>query len=133
MADCRERVWVAARPKFESKAGKNMQVKKDLYGLKICGAAFRTFLEEILDAMCYIPSYADPDLRLRLAVKTDGFEYYKYILFYVDDVVCISHNLQKAMKRIHEYFKLKDNNIEPTDVDFGASLAKIKLESGKYC
>ena len=107
--------------------------KKSLYRLKKYGAAFREFLSDTMDAMGYIPSYANPDSWLRPVVKPDGFEYYKYILFYVDDVVCISHNLQKAMKRIHEYFKLKDNNIEPTDVDFGASLAKIKLESGKYC
>ena len=36
------------------------------------------------------------------------------------------------MKRIQEDFKLKDDKIEPPDVYLGATLAKMKLESGKY-
>ena len=38
------------------------------------------------------------------------------------------------MKRIQEYFKLKYDKIEPTDIYLGASLAKINLESGNnFC
>jgi hypothetical protein len=40
--------------------------------------------------MGYKPSYADPDVWLQAAVKADGFEYYEYILGYVDNVLCIS-------------------------------------------
>ena len=69
-----------------------MLVKKALYGLKSSGAAFRAHLAETLDTMGYRPTYADPDVWLRPAVKPDGFEYYEYILCYVDDVLCISHN-----------------------------------------
>jgi hypothetical protein len=79
-AHCRERVWVAAGPKFGSEAGQHMLVKKALYGLKSSGAAFRAFLAEMLDAMGYVPSYTDPDVWIRPAVKPDGFEYYEYIL-----------------------------------------------------
>jgi hypothetical protein len=133
MADCRERVWIVAGPEFGSEAGKNMLVKKALYGLKSSGAAFRAFLAETLDAMGYKPSYADPDVWLRPAVKPDGFEYYEYILCYVDDVRCILHNSMKSMKRIQEDFKLKDNKIAEPDVYLGASLAKMTLENGKTC
>ena len=66
-------------------------------------------------------------------MNPDSFEYYKYILCYVDNVMYISHNLQKPMKRIQENFKLKDNKIEPPDVYLGATLFKIKCDSGKYC
>ena len=65
-------------------------------------------------------------------MKPDGFKYYEYILCCVDDVLYISHNPQKLMKRILEDFKLKDDNIEPSDVYLGATLANMKLESGKY-
>ena len=37
------------------------------------------------------------------------------------------------MKSIREYFNLKDDKIYPPDVYLGATLAKMKLESGKYC
>ncbi len=132
-ADCRERVWVIAGPEFGSEAGKPMLVKKALYGLKSSGAAFRAYLAETLDAMGYRPSYADPDVWLRPAIKPDGFEYYEYILCYVDDVLCISHDPKKSMKRIQEDFKLKDDKIEEPDVYLGATLSKMKLENGKYC
>jgi hypothetical protein len=79
-ADCREKCWTAAGPKFGSEAGLPMIIKKALYGLKSSGAAFRAHLAETLDAMGYKPSYADPDVWLRPAVKPDGFKYYEYIL-----------------------------------------------------
>ena len=37
------------------------------------------------------------------------------------------------MKMIQEDFKLMDRKIEPPEIYIGASLAKIKFESGKYC
>jgi hypothetical protein len=132
-ADCRERVWILAGPEFGSEAGQNMLVKKALYGLKSSGAAFRAHLAETLDAMGYRPSYADPDVWLRPAVRPDGTEYYEYILCYVDDVLCISHDPKKSMKRIQEDFKLKDDKIAEPDVYLGATLSKMKLESGKQC
>ena len=128
---CREPLWVVARPEFGSEARNNMLVRKALYGLKISGAAFGAFLADNLYAMVYRPSYADPDLWLRPAVKPDGLEYYEYILCYVDDVLCISHNPRKLMKRIQKKFKLKDNKIELPDVYLGATLANMKLESVK--
>ena len=132
-ADCRERLWLVAGTKFGYEAGKNMLTRKALYVSKISGAAFRVFLEETLDAMGHCPSYANPDLWLRPAVKPDGFEYYEYILCYIDDVLYISHNQRKSMKRIQEYFKLKDNKIEPPGIYLGDTLDTMKLESGKYC
>ena len=71
-----------------------MLARKALYVLKSSGAAFRAFLAENLDAMVYQTSYANPELWLRPVVKPDGFEYY------IDDVLCISRNPRKLMKRI---------------------------------
>ena len=110
-----------------------MLIKKALYGLKSSGAAFRAFLAETLDAMGYKPSYADPDVWLRPAVKSDGFEYYELILCYVDDVLCISADPTESMKRIQDDFKLKDDKIAEPDVYLGATLAKMPLENGKTC
>ena len=47
-------------PKFGSKTGKNILVRKVLYGLKRSGAVFRAFLAENMDAMGYWTHYADP-------------------------------------------------------------------------
>ena len=88
---------------------------------------------ETMDGMGYRPIYSNPDLWLRPSVKLDSFEYYEYILCYIDDVLCISYNPHKLMKRIQEDFKLKENKIEPPDVYLGETLDKTKLYSGKYC
>ena len=67
---------MVAGPKCGSESGNNMLVRKALYVLKSSGAAFRAFLGETLNVMVYRQSYADLDLWLRPALKTDGFDYY---------------------------------------------------------
>ena len=91
-ADFREKIWMHAGPEFGSESGSIMIVKKVLYGLKGSGVAFRAHLAETLHDIGFIPTHADPDVWRRLAVKPDGFEYYEYILCYVDDLLAISHN-----------------------------------------
>ncbi len=55
------------------------------------------------------------------------------ILCYVDDVLCISADPKKSMRRIQEDFKLKDDKIEEPDVYLGATIAKMSLDNGKMC
>jgi hypothetical protein len=132
-ADCRERVWTIAGTAFGSEAGQTMLITKALYGLKSSGAAFRAHLAETLDAMGYKPSYADPDVWLRPAVKPDGFEYYEFILCFVDDVLAISADPKKSMDRIQEDFKPKDDKIAEPEVYLGATLSKMSLDNGRSC
>ena len=82
--------------------------------------------------MGYIPSYSDPDLWLQIAVKLEGFEYYEYIICYINNVLCVSHNPHKLAKIIQLEFKLKDKKIVFPEVYLGASLYKMKLESGNF-
>ena len=53
---------MVARTEFESEAGKNMLLRKDLYALKSSGKLFRALLVKTLDAMGYQLSYAKPYL-----------------------------------------------------------------------
>ncbi len=47
--------------------------------------------------MGYLPTYSDPDVWYRPAIKNDGFEYYDYILVYVDNILVISAELTPIM------------------------------------
>ena len=38
----------------------------------------------------FIPSKADPDVWMRPATKSNGEQYYEYLLVYVDDILNIS-------------------------------------------
>ena len=101
-----------------------------LYGLKSSGAAFRSLLSETLHELNYVPSKANQDVYIQPAVKPNGFEYYEYVLCYVDDILSISHCLDVTMDGIRARFTLKDNKVEePTDY-LGAQLSKMKDEFG---
>ena len=122
-----------AGPEFGSDKGKRMLVVRALYGLKSSGAAFRAFLAETLHDAGYRPSYADPDVWMRPAIKADGMEYWEYTLCYVDDVLVISNDPDKTMRRIKSQFKLKGNKAEEPEVYLGASLSKMENEFGDLC
>ena len=59
----------------------------------------------------------------RPAVTEDGFEYYEYVLCYVDDILAISHKAKEVLKVLQAIFKLKDDKIEPPDMYLGATLS----------
>ena len=124
-ADCREKIWTVAGPEFGSEAGTIFLVRKALYGLKSAGAAFRSLLADTLIDIGYKPSKADPDVWLRPAVKSNGFEYYELVLCYVDDILSISDNPKATLLDLTAVFKLKDDKIEPPDIYLGAQLDKM--------
>ena len=101
-----------------------------LYGLKSSGAAFCSLLAETLHEINYVPSEANPDVYMRRAVKPNGFEYYEYVLCYVDDILSISHLPYVAMDGIQDRFPLKDDKVEEPTNYLGAQLSKMKDEFG---
>ena len=70
---------------------------------------------------------------MRPAIKPNGFEYWEYILCYVDDILCISHDPTKSMKLIQSKFKLKDDKMEPPDTYLGSTISKMDNAHGDSC
>ena len=66
----------------------------------------------MLYEMGYKPRYADPDVFIHTEVSPNGFEYYEYILCYVENTICIPYDTGKSMRMIQEDFKIKYENIE---------------------
>ena len=110
-----------------------MIVTMALYGLKSSGAAFRSKLANVIYDLKYRPSLADPDVWLRPDRKSDGFEYYEYVLCYVDDVLVISANPQVTIDGIEDVFKLKGGKAEIPEMYLGASLAMVDTPTGGKC
>ncbi len=86
-----------------------------MYGLKSSGAAWHSKLCETLRSMNFTPSYADSDVWYRPATKENGFEYYEYILVYVDDILVVSASPMSIMNTIHQAYRLKDEPTPPKD------------------
>jgi hypothetical protein len=104
-----------------------------LYGLKSSGAAFRSKLAGVLHDLGHRPTYADPDVWLKAAVKPCGFEHYKMVLCYVDDVMVISHKPQGTIDGTQSVFKLKGDKAGPPDMHLGVALEKKKNAQGTDC
>ena len=129
-----EKVWTILGPKFGVDQGKKALIVRALYGLKSAGAAFRTHLCICMKRLGYTPCLDDPDLWYKAEViPDDGFEYYSYIICYVDDILVIHHDSLSILKRINSYFKLKPASIDDPDIYLGAKLTKMNLTNGTLC
>ena len=62
----------------------------------------------------------------------DGFEYYAYILVYVDDLLIIDKNPKEFMSQIQENFTVKPSSIEEPKSYLGADIGKVYYGDGSY-
>ena len=72
---------------------------------------------ENMRALHWAPCDADPDVWMRAAVRSDGFQYWEYILIYVDDLLVISENPKDILAKIDYYFPIKPDSIGPPTSD----------------
>jgi hypothetical protein len=68
---------------------------------------------------------------MRPAKKSDGSEYYEYVLIYTDDVLVISERGEHVLRTgIGKYFELKEESIGPPKLYLGGHLRKVTLDNG---
>eukprot|EP00957_Ditylum_brightwellii_P045915 3483084-Ditylum_brightwellii.AAC.1 len=68
-----------------------------------------------------------------MARLRDGFKYYVYVLLYIDDVLCIHHDANKALKEIDNFFIIKKASIGDLSIYLCAKVCKITLDNGVEC
>ena len=82
----------------------------------------------------YTSCLADTDLWYKAEVRPDdSFEYYSYIICYVDDILVIHHDSLFILKIIDSYFKLKPTSIGDPDIYLLEKVTKMKLANGTWC
>jgi hypothetical protein len=59
----------------------------------------------------------------------DGFEYYAYMLLYVDDVLCIHHDAMAQIARLDKYFQMK-KPYGDVDMYLGSKVRKCTMPNG---
>jgi hypothetical protein len=113
-APAQEKVHTTAGSEFgPSRVGQTVIIVRAMYGLKSSGAAWHAQLSETLYSMNFKPTLADPDVWYRAACKENGFEYYEYILVYVDDILAISEKPRIIMETIRKQYRLKEEPSAP--------------------
>ena len=56
----------------------------------------------------------------------EEFQYYAYLLLYVNDILEIHHDDEAAIKEIGRFFKMKPGLVRDTDIYLGAKLRKTE-------
>jgi len=110
-----------------------MIIVRALYSLKTSSAAWRAAFAKKLTEMGYKSTKANPDVWIRESIKPNGFRYYEILLVYVDDILCVSHQLEWTMNQIKELYCLKDESVGPPSRYLGANVGKFQLRSGLEC
>jgi Reverse transcriptase (RNA-dependent DNA polymerase) len=97
-----EKVYAIAGKEFGEDEGKTVIIVRALYRLKSSGAAWRSHFANSLRDFGFQSCLADPDVWYKPATKSDGTEYYEYVLVYVDDLLHISHEPKKLIQGLQE-------------------------------
>ena len=81
---------------------------------------------------------------MRIDIKLNGFQYYEYVLCYVDDILSISDKPLDTMYGLRNRFKMKGDKVAEPEDYLGAQLPKMHenggtgiqfwlISSEKYC
>ena len=131
VSPCAEKIWCVLGPEFGADAGKKAIIVRALYGLRSASMSFSQHLADGMRHLGWTPCKADQDVWMKPMVRPDdGFEYYAYMLLYVDDAMAISHNATEELERLDRYFKMKPGSIGDPDFYLGARLRPTTLPNG---
>ena len=88
-------------PDFGADVRKKTMIFCVLYALKSSRVTFRNYLADCMHHMGYKYYMADQYLWLKHEVRpSNGFEYYSYILCYVEDIFCIHHDSMAVLNKL---------------------------------
>ena len=80
-----------------------------------------------MEDLNYLPCRSDHNVWMRKVGKSDGTEYYEYMLLYFDDFLAISEAPKEAVLQLDKLFKMQPNSIAPPDIFLGGKVKKTFL------
>ena len=77
---------------------------------------------------------ADPDVWFRPSIKSDGTDYYQYVLIYTDDILAIMEEPERFLHdELGNVFTLKEKYIGPPTQYLGNKVSQFTMENGTKC
>jgi hypothetical protein len=74
---------------------------------------------------------ADPDVWMRPTKRSDGPDYYEYIMLYTNDVLVVSDNAEQVLRNeLGRYFMLKEESTDPPKIYLEGHVRKVQLDNG---
>ena len=84
-----------------------------------------------MKSLGYKPCLADPDVWLKPEYDKH-YQYYSYILCYVDDIMVIHQNARPILDQIDKYMKRKESSVGDPDIYLGCKLRQIEMPNGVF-
>ena len=129
----KSKILLYARDEQKADKDKEVFVVRALYGLNFSALQFRNGLAETLgNRIGYKSSLADPDLWYKFMTDADGFEFYSYILVYVDDISLLMKYPKESIAHIQKSFTVKPSIIKEPNSYPGSYIHKIYYINGSY-
>ena len=130
-----EKHYIICGPEFGlENVGKLAIIVRALYGGKSAGADYWRHVRSAMEEMDFHSCKADPELWYRPATKSDGTEYYQYVLLYTDDILCIMEEPEHFLREeFSKRFVLKQKSIAPPTQYLGNKVSEVTLENGIKC
>ena len=130
-APCAEVIHTMPGAEFGEDEGRTAIIVQALYGLASAGASFRNHLADCMWHLGYMSCLAGPDLWYKPMVRPeDNFNYYSYILLYVENCLCICHDAEVEIHKIDKFFMMKKGSIGNPDVYLGAKVKRMEMLNG---
>jgi hypothetical protein len=127
-APTKEKVYIITGPEFGPlEQGKVAIIVRALYGLKSSGAMWRSHFANTLKDLGFQSSLADPDMWYRSATKPNSFEYYEYILVYVDDLLVVSHEARSILTKLEKDYNYRLKDVGPPKRYLGGTIGTYDL------
>ena len=119
-APCAETINMFLGPEFGEDQGKTAVIVHALYGLARTGVSFWNQLADCMHHPGYNSCLVDPNLWHKPMVHaSDNFQYYSYILLYMDHCLCISHKVVAELNKVDKLFTMTKGSIGNPDVYWG--------------
>ena len=65
---------------------------------------------------------------MRRACKSCAFNYWEYALYYIDDILCISHDPGTVVMGLEQSYTLKSGIVKELDVYLGANVGEFHID-----
>ena len=128
---CAEVIHTSLGTEIGEDEGRTAIIVRALYSIASAGASFRNHLADCMRHLGYTSCLADPDLWYRPMVRPeDNYNYYSYVLLYVDNCLCICHDAEAEIHKIDNFFTMKKGSVGDPDVYLGAKVKRMKIPNG---
>ena len=99
-----EKIWIVLGQEFGKDAGMKAIVVCSLFVLKSAGAPFWNILADCMHHLRFLPCPANLNIWMKSMVRPENsFDYYAFVLIYVDNVMVIHHDIESVLWIIDNY------------------------------